>query len=69
MELLSTVNNAICAAKVLGMLLAGNNNAAQNQATDCIVSMFYSEVFSLSGLGVINWVRDCFEMNDNIRGK
>jgi hypothetical protein len=69
MEVLSTVNNAICAAKVMGKILAGNSTAAGNQATDCVVSMFYSEVFSLSGLGVLNWVRDCFEMNDNIRGK
>lgn len=69
METISSFNNAVCAGKVLGMLLAGKNDAAKDQAVDCLVGQFEGKMLEMSGLGVIGYVADLLEFKENVAGK
>jgi len=69
METISSFNNAVCASKVLGMLLGGKNEAAKDQAIDCLVGQFEGKMLEMSGLGVIGYVADLLEFKDNVAGK
>lgn len=69
METISNLNNAICAGKVLGMLLGGKKDAAKDQAIDCLVGVFEGKMLEMSGLGVIGYVSDLLEFKENIAGK
>jgi hypothetical protein len=66
MEMVSQFNNTMCAMKTLGAILAGNQEAAKNQAIDCIVGQFEGKIFDMAGLGVINTVTDLFDLGDNL---
>lgn len=69
METISSLNNAFCAGKVLGMLLGGKNDAAKDQALDCLVGQFEGKMLEMGGVGLIRYVADLIEFKENLAGK